>query len=206
MQGKTLDVTGGLKVQLQQLKEEQAKEENSIINMSIKIFDNEQEIILSQTDVTVLTQKKLDEVLAKYIPRGQTALRDALGDSINYYISNKLLNPHIFDSCIIYVMTDGLENCSKNPNYAPDKLKEIIKKADEEHNIKIFYVGSNQDSIMEAGNIGISASQAINYAENEQGNKAVFRSLANAAMRVRSMEADIGFTGYERQESVNKYR
>ena len=115
MNGKQEDTIGGLMANLDELKSN-LEEENNIM-YSIKYFDDKEELVLKSTNITTLTDAYLSNIYEKYKPRGQTALLDALGNSINYFVSKKLLDDNSFDSCIIYVTTDGLENCSKNYNY-----------------------------------------------------------------------------------------
>ena len=68
----------------------------------------------------------------------------------------------------------------------------MIQKAENEFNIKVFYVGSNQDAILNASHIGIPAGQAINFVDTEEDNvQAVFRSLSSVAARMRSNEVQI---------------
>ena len=49
----------------------------------------------------------------QYHPRGQTALLDAMGDTLTYFMEKKLMNPKAYDSCVIYVVTDGHEIVAK---------------------------------------------------------------------------------------------
>ena len=154
------------------------------INYSIKYFDDKEELALKSTNLKSLTDQQLSNIYEKYKPKGQTALLDALGNSINYFVSKKLLNNDSFDSCVIYVTTDGLENCSKNYNY--QTISEMIKSAEENQNIKVLYLGANQDAIAEASKFGIPVNQAINYTEDSDNVAAVYRSAASVANRTRS--------------------
>lgn len=183
MSGKEKDTIGGIIACFNELKK---KDENDLseIYFSIKQFDHEQKLILKSTNIDDLDENKITSVLSNYMPRGQTALLDALGVSINYFIEKKLINKNAFDSCIIYVSTDGYENCSKQFNY--DTISEMIKSAEENHNIRILYLGANQDAIAEASKCGISRDRAINYTETNENTQAVYRSAANVAKRTRT--------------------
>tara|TARA_B110000008_G_C16913077_1_gene541520 strand:+ start:830 stop:1477 length:648 start_codon:yes stop_codon:yes gene_type:complete len=196
MSGKISDVVGGFRTNIHNLKDEEFFD----IYVSAKMFDHEQDTIIPNTNVKEFTDECFDEAMKNYVPRGQTALRDALGDSINYFITMYDMSTVKYQSCMIYVMTDGLENASRNPNYTSDKLGLLIKKA-ENYNIKVFYIGANQDAILNASNIGISENQAINYTENTQNVESVFRSLSSVAHRIRSNQ-DVGFNENERLTSV----
>ena len=182
MNGKQEDTISGLMANLKELKSN--LEEDYKINYSIKYFDDNEDLVLKSTNLLTLTDQQLNNIYEKYSPRGQTALLDALGNSINYFVSKKLLDNNSFDSCIIYITTDGLENCSKNYNY--HTITEMIKNAEEEQNIKVLYLAANQDAIAEASKYGISVDRAINYSENSDNVAAVYRSAASVANRTRS--------------------
>ena len=199
MNGKHEDTIGGLMANLDELKSN-LEEENNIM-YSIKYFDDKEELVLKSTNITTLTDAYLSNIYEKYKPRGQTALLDALGNSINYFVSKKLLDDNSFDSCIIYVTTDGLENCSKNYNY--HTISEMIKNAEENQNIKILYLGANQDAIAEASKYGISVDRAINYSENSDNVAAVYRSAASVANRTRCT-GETQFSQVERTASCTQ--
>ena len=195
MHGKTDDVIGGFKSNIVNLREEKSFD----IHVSAKMFDHEDTVLLRSTPVNDLTEEQLNDALSLYVPRGQTALRDALGNSLVTFMNIYNITP--VQSCMIYVMTDGLENYSSNPMFYPEKLKELIERAECECNIKVFYVGSNQDAILNAAQIGIAVGQAMNFVDTEETNvQAAFRSLSCAAARMRSNEVS-DFVDAERAAS-----
>lgn len=196
MRGKTEDVKGGILEQVETLKKE--KEEGATIFYSIKMFDNAQEMLLEYTSIDDLNETIIKNLLSAYVPRGTTAIRDALGASITHAIENK--DKYKFDSCMLFVMTDGEENASNNPLYVPERLKLLIEEV-ESSNIKVFYVGSNQDACTQANNIGISAGHAMDYSENTENVAAVYRSLGSVAKRQRS-GISTDFTPVERSMSL----
>ena len=134
----------------------------------------------------------------QYVPRGQTALLDAIGNTLTYFMNKKLLNNDAYDSCLIYIVTDGLENASKN--FSAKKIKRIVTEAEDNYNIKIIYLAANQDAILEANKYGIDASQALNYSETADNVSSAYRSVANVACRVRST-GNASFTQVERTAS-----
>ena len=74
----------------------------------------------------------------------------------------------------------------------------------ETHNIKVIYVGSNQDSILNAADLGISPGLALDYDECTENINCVYRALSGVAERVRN-GIDADFTLPERlaSRSVN---
>ena len=71
-------------------------------------------------------------------------------------MEKKLMDPGAYDSCVIYVTTDGQENASRR--YNNEKIKKMIHAAEETYNIRLVYLGANQDAILEASKFGIDCS------------------------------------------------
>ena len=214
MYGKEADTIGGINTMINTLKESLSKNVNGnenkkgkrkrresgierdseSIRLSIKFFDHEEFIKLNRLDINEVQNLEVSDLA----PRGSTALYDAIGKTIKHFQENKA--NYDYDICNIYVSTDGYENASHV--YDSEKLKQLIEIA-EYQNIKMFYLGANQDAILEASKIGIPTSQAINFAENNQSIESVYRSAAQSASRSRTGE-HCGFTEMERNMS-SKY-
>tara|TARA_B100000780_G_scaffold97654_1_gene68138 strand:+ start:766 stop:1563 length:798 start_codon:yes stop_codon:yes gene_type:complete len=192
MAGKIADSVGGFNSTLEVLREQM--EDDTVINVSVKIFDNHEEMLIRS--VPLADVRPL--VTSQVVPRGQTALLDAMGTTLTYFMEKKLMNPDAYDCCTIYVVTDGLENCSRT--YTQKRIKEMIKTAEDKYNIKVIYLAANQDAILEAGNIGINPGQAINYSESQEETQAAYRSAAAMVHRHRS-GAPVEFLSAERQSS-----
>jgi len=194
MRGKENDTVGGINAMLDELKS--SKTDEDIIRVSIKLFDNEQLLNKRCVDISEIGEFLLSE----FIPRGSTALLDAIGDTLRFFMEKKLREPTAYDTCLVYIATDGLENASTR--HTRDVIKDLISNAETTYNIKVVYLGANQDAILEAENIGISPNSAINYAENTENVEAVYRSAAAVAHRDRSgLHVMPSFTAMERQAS-----
>ena len=155
MRGKEEDTVGGINVAISELKKQKSDED--IIRISIKLFDNEQLMKLRSVDIIEVEEFPVSE----FVPRGSTALYDAIGDTLKFFIDKKTCDSTSYDSCLIYVASDGLENASMK--YTSHSLKSMIATAESKYNINILYLGANQDAIMQANNIGIRPEHAINY-------------------------------------------
>ena len=194
MRGKESDTVGGINAMLDALKA--SKTDEDTIRVSIKLFDHEQIMKTRCTDISEIEEFPVSE----FIPRGQTALLDAIGDSLRFFMEKKRMNPTAYDTCLLYVATDGLENASKRHNR--DAIKELISNAENVYNIKVIYLGANQNAILEAGNIGIAPTSAINYDETSENVQAVYRGAAAVAYRDRSFpQIAPEFSQMERQSS-----
>jgi uncharacterized protein YegL len=192
MSGKEADTVGGINSTLDIIRQDLKPGER--VNVSIKLFDHEERMLIRSLNIEDVRPLELRQ----FVPRGQTALYDAIGSSLTYFMEKKLHEPNSYTKCLIYVATDGCENCSKKFN--AQTLKKLITSAQESYNIELIYLGANQDAILEASKIGIEEGHAINYSETKDECQAVYRSLGNVVNRQRSC-APTAFTQVERSQS-----
>jgi uncharacterized protein YegL len=194
MCGKEQDTIGGVNSSLEIIKQDLKPHEQ--VNVSIKLFDHEEKLLINSLNITQVRPIELRQ----FVPRGQTALYDAIGSTLKYFMEKKLHNPAFYDKCLIYVATDGCENCSKKFN--AKSLKKLITSAQASYNIELVYLGANQDAIFEASKIGILPSHAINYSETQEECMSAYRSVGNVVNRQKS-SIETAFTQVERSESYN---
>ena len=192
MSGKEADTVGGINSMLSIIRQDLKLDEQ--VNVSIKLFDHEEHLLIRSLNIKDVRPLELRQ----FVPRGQTALYDAVGSSLTYFMEKKLHNPNSYTKCLMYVATDGCENCSKQFN--AQTLKKLITSAQESYNIELVYLGANQDAILEASKIGIEEGHAINYSETKDECQAVYRSLGNVVNRQKSC-APTEFTQVERSQS-----
>ena len=192
MNGKEADTVGGINSTLDIIKQD--LKPNELVKVSIKLFDHEERMLIRSLNIEDVRPLELKQ----YVPRGQTALYDAIGSTLTYFMEKKLHNPTCYDTCLIYVATDGYENCSKNFN--ADSLKKLIISAQKSYNIELIYLGANQDAILEASKIGILPTHAINYSETSEQCMSAYRSVGNVVNRQKSSK-ETAFTQVERTES-----
>ena len=194
MRGKEADTVGGINAMLSEVKSN--KTEGDTVRVSLKLFDHEELIKWRRVPLEEVN----DLPVAEFVPRGQTALLDALGHSLTYFMEMKLVEPAAYDTCLMYVATDGLENASKY--YTRQRIKELIQSAETTYGIKVIYLGANQDAILEANNIGIAQGHAINYSENQDSTEAVYRAVGRVASdNLAAPMSAVGFSQAERQAS-----
>ena len=193
MSGKEADTIGGINSTIEELK---SNKSNEIIKFSVKFFDHQEYIKIRSLDIENVRPLNVKDLM----PRGQTALLDAMGSTISFFINKKMGDPSSYDSCIIYIATDGHENCSRK--FTNENIKNLIEQA-KKFSIEILYFGANQDAILEASKFGLDATQAMNYSENTENVESAYRSAARAAKRYRSGN-NAGFLEAERTASVTK--
>ena len=191
MNGKEEDTIGGINSTFEVLKED--PDENVTTKVSIKLFDNEEIMLVKSIDL--MDVKPIER--HQYRPRGSTALLDAIGNTLKYFIDKKEEEGGAYDVCTIYVVTDGLENSSQK--YNDNDIKKMINNASE-YNIEILYLGANQDAIFEASKCGIASKNSLNYFESCGNVRSAYRSAATASKRHVS-GYDPGFLQVERNAS-----
>ena len=192
MRGKEADTVGGINSAFEEIRKNKTEEDT--IRVSLKLFDNEEILKWRRKDINSVR----DFPLSEFIPRGSTALLDALGNTLKYFMEMKLKDPAAYDSCLIYVATDGVENSSHH--YTRDKIKELVAAAEKNYNITLVYLGANQNAILEATNLGINQDRAMNYSENFGATQAAYTAVGRVASCSRGHQ-DVHFTTAERQRS-----
>lgn len=113
-----------------------------------------------------------------YRPDGMTALYDALATAINHAMSVFTEGQQV----VITVITDGEENWSKQyPKSNIGKIKTLVERAKSQpYNFTINYIGAGDflDIQASAQNIGIFASNIVNYFADNAGVKKVMSKMS----------------------------
>lgn len=143
-------------------------------------FDNHYEVIYSAKNIKEV--QPLTE--ATFVPRGGTALRDAIGRTLSDVTARlKKIKKEFRPDVVMAIITDGGENSSTE--YTPETVNEQIAKA-RKKGWQIMFIGANQDAINVASSYGIAASSALTYAANAAGTAAVFESLNDTVAMYRT--------------------
>lgn len=139
-----------------------------------------------QTDYEVTSIDDVPELNASnYIPRGMTALLDAIGKTINE-LGESLENipeDDRPDTVIVAILTDGYENASEE--YRLKDIKKLIIHQCEVYNWEFIFLGAGQDAIATAAQLSIEQDNAMTYTANDQGTRAAFRSMSAGINRKR---------------------
>ena len=196
MAGKEEDTIGGINSTLDELKNDPTPDIN--VKVSIKLFDHKEKMLIKELELDKVNPITKEQ----YYPRGQTALYDAIGNTLEYFMQKKINNKNAYKLCSVYVVTDGYENSSTH--YNQKTIKQMIENAENYYDIKLFYLAANQDAIFAASAIGIGRDQALNYCETSGNVESAYRSMGSSAKRHAS-GTPVGFTQVERCASY-KYK
>jgi len=174
---------------------EQAKHPGEAL-LTLVQFDTEYEFLYRAKPIKEVPPYTL-------MPRGNTALLDAVGRAINE-TGERLAKMPEEDRpglVIFVILTDGQENSSKE--FAKLQIKEMIERQQSQYNWQFTFLGANQDAFAEAGGIGINAASAANYSPDKVG--AALRGTCLMVSRMRE-QCSAGeavsneFTDTERQD------
>lgn len=104
-----------------------------------------------------------------YVPRGNTALLDAIGEAVTL-TGNRLKvqpEPERAGKVVCVIMTDGYENSSRK--YTRAQVFDMIKHQREVYKWEFVFLGANQDAMQESAKIGVSHMNTMSYASNSAG-------------------------------------
>lgn len=142
--------------------------------------------------INIQDASHLDETT--YVPRGMTALFDAVGKTI--LSTGKRLSamaePDRPEKVIFLIQTDGEENASKK--FTLDQIKAMIKEQQEVYSWEFVFLGANIDAVSVAADIGIKRDRAMKYANNADGISEALCSLStNLASFRRGEKVDMAY-------------
>lgn len=165
-------------------------EQDPETTININLFDHEYNELYSGS---VKDAQKL--TLETFVPRGNTALFDAIGKTIKKVDGTE-------GPPIIVILTDGEENSSRE--YTQTHIKDLIEEKTKQ-GWSFVFLGANQDAIMAAKNFGMSPLSAMTFSPDNVG--VALRSASSAIKRGITNKSSgtpvaVEFSQDERESSV----
>ena len=144
-------------------------------SFSLVQFDDRYEVYLDAVDLAKVG--RLDRTT--YVPRGMTALYDAVGRAIvatgtRLAALDEAERP---DKVVFLIQTDGEENASHE--YDAATLQEMIRHQQDKYAWEFVFLGANIDAGSVAEEIGIARDKALQYANNADGTRAAFAAVSD---------------------------
>lgn len=114
-----------------------------------------------------------------FIPRGMTALYDAIGRSIvkTGEELSKMSEDERPSKVIFVIITDGAENSSRE--YSHGDINKMIKHQSDTYSWEFVFLGANIDAVSTATSLGIKGGNSITYAANSKGVDNVYGSVSS---------------------------
>jgi uncharacterized protein YegL len=154
--------------------------------LTMVLFDHE--YIVAHDGVPIKDVPPLDS--HSYVPRGTTALLDAIGRTINT-IGERLgrtPEPDRPGKVIVAILTDGLENASQE--FKRKEIFKMIKHQREVYSWEFVFLGAKQDAISTGAKMGIPIANAVTFSEAPGGTARAFEAVSSVATAYRAGESD----------------
>ena len=123
-------------------------------------FDNEYEVVYRGIAIGQVPPLAL-------FPRGMTALHDSMGKLITDTAAeiNALPEDNKPGTVIVAIMTDGLENASREWRQAD--IKALVEQQTNDHGWEFLYMGADQDAVEVGRDLGVKEGLAVTYARGK---------------------------------------
>lgn len=176
MGGLESDTIGGYNAMIAKQRELEGE-----VLVSTVLFDDRTDVIhdrLPIDKVPLMTERE-------YYVRGCTALLDAIGGAIHH-----IGNVHKYareedrpEKTIFVITTDGMENASKNYDFA--KVKRMVEKEKEKYGWEFLFLGANMDAIQVASRFGIMPDRAVTYEADKEGTALNYKVVSDTVGKMR---------------------
>lgn len=169
---------------------EKQKNEPGMAKMTVVLFDGDRynpqyayDIIHDGVDINLV--KELNEY--DYVPRGMTALYDAIGKTIDTIKTRQMNTPNDerASKIIVAILTDGEENSSVE--YNKETIKTMIEELEREHGWVFLFLGAGIDAMSAGVNIGISKSNTLSFNSTDFETKNTYLRLNTVISRTRGL-------------------
>lgn len=145
-------------------------------------FDDRYEIVFTDTPMQQVPNLT-DET---FVPRGTTALLDAVGKTIVQQGERlAAMNEHDRPGKVIcLIITDGMENASRE--YKREQVRNMIQHQTEKYQWEFIYLGADAQAFQEAHDIGIKLGNIVRFAGTKKGAKAAYGVATSAVSSYRA--------------------
>ena len=154
------------------LNEQQAG--SGLTKLTLVLFDDEYLVPIQALPVAEILPLNNES----YVPRGTTALLDAIGRTADELGARLAAIPEQArpGQVIVAILTDGLENSSQT--YTWNQIARVIKHQTEQYRWTFLFLGANQDAIATAAQMNIATANASSFVGDPAGLRAASRSLS----------------------------
>ena len=179
MSGLESDTIGGYNAMLAK----QQKEPGEAVITTV-LFDDQYELLhdrINLRGVVPISDKE-------YFVRGNTALLDAVGKTINKIgnAQKRTAEPERAEHVVVVITTDGMENASRE--FSEEKVRRMIEHQKSKYGWEFIFLGANIDAIATAERYGIGKDRAANYHADAEGTALNYSVVSETVSRVRTRQ------------------
>ena len=177
MGGLESDTIGGFNSMLEKQKKTVGKTLVSTI-----LFDHESLVLHDRIPLAHVRPMTADD----YIPRGSTALFDAVGDAIRHIgnIHKYARREDVPAKTLFVITTDGMENASRR--YDRAEIRRMIERQTKRFGWEFLFLGANIDSAETAESIGIRGDCAVDFIADADGTQKNYAAVSEAVSQIRA--------------------
>lgn len=149
-------------------------------DLYVHFFDDQHEVLY---DGPLAKAPLLTE--STFVPRGMTALFDAVGISLTKIGERLAALPEEKRPArvAVSIITDGLEN--RSTEWSGDAIRERVEEQKSKYSWQFMFLGANQDAILQGGRLGVDPHASLSYATSERGTRSAYASLSHMNRSVR---------------------
>lgn len=173
MSGKEADVIGGVNSFLEAQKEVPGEAYITLVK-----FDHEYIPIYSKVDLKEARSINSSD----YMPRGNTALLDAMGRLI-HELDHQMAETGA-ERVILTVTTDGFENASKE--FTKAKIKDMVATREATKKWTFLYFGADPSAFSEATSMGFSVDNTVQYQNTNRGTHDAYATMNCSVTNLRN--------------------
>ena len=176
MSGMEADTIGGFNSMI----DKQRREEGEAY-VSTVLFSNGSRVLHDR-----VTLSRMEPMTTRdYIPRGCTALLDALGGAIHHIgnVHKYARAEDVPEHTIFVITTDGMENASHL--YTKAEVRQMVERQKDRYGWEFLFLGANFDAISAAESIGIHRDRAVKYVQDTAGMELNARVLGDTICNLR---------------------
>lgn len=160
MYGMSSDVVGSFNRTIAEQKEVDAE-----VKVSTVLFNHYSKVIHRHEPIDKIEPLTVED----YQAQGNTALLDALGDSIHHMMQVQENEWEKADRVLFIVNTDGLENASRK--YFETEIRRLISTQRKKTGWEFIFFGANINTVETARKYGMNEKLATNFVNDTRGHK-----------------------------------
>jgi len=176
----TADTIGGFNSMLAKQKQEKGE-----AYVSAVLFDDVSTVLYDRVEIGKVPPMTRRD----YVPRGCTALIDALGSAINHIgnVHKYARSEDVPEHTLFVIITDGMENASRR--YTADKVRQMVDRQKQKYGWEFLFLGANIDAVETARRYGIGEDHAVTYRSDSTGTRLNYEVISEAVTGVRKHAA-----------------
>lgn len=153
--------------------------------LTLVLFDDLIEVPIDSVPVSEILPLTKDD----FVPRGSTALLDAIGGTIDQIINRIKAAPEANrpGHVAVAIMTDGEENSSRR--FTWHAISDRISHQTKKYGWDFLFLGAGADAIATAAKMSIGAHSSASYLSDAHGHTAASKSLSRKISSSRSVRS-----------------